>query len=627
MPKQGEFDMAEQQKFDFSIVSANLTIEAMRDSGYKDTDHALAELIDNSVEAHASSIEVLAIETPPALGRRYARANVTQIAVADDGDGMDRITLRRALRFGDGTRLDRQMRGIGRFGIGLPQSSISQCRRVDVWTWQNGPDNALHCYLDLDEIKNTGRSDVPEPSHKPVPQQWKSIASNTIENSGTLVVWNNLDRTRWKGGRKTLDRTAELCGRIYRKFLTDRDNKVTINLFLVLKEDEKFRTIEEIPCKPNDPLYLMAESSTPDPFHDRPMFEEFNSQTWEVRTGDTKGNIEVICSKVCLDAINQTESSVSWPRAFRNPGDAPWGKHAARNLGVSIVRAKRELDMSHAWVNNYDPTERWWSVEVNFDPVLDEIFGVVNNKQHAHAFVEGAWFDWEVHSDESESYGEFIKRLEETGDLRRHLIEVWNWIDKQIIAMRKEWKIIRKGVRTGPRHQQTGEEVEDVATRVIRQQAADGIMGDSDNAPATSDEEKREKIVASARQKNVDVQTARRWAEETIGGDRRVLIKSADLDDPFAFFNVEWANEIIEIWLNSNHPVHQHLIETLSVDSEETAQEELTEKLGKAAFALQMMLIAWGRYEDKTPEKLRRKVKMMRSDWGREIQEFLDPIE
>ena len=40
-----------QEELDFSIVSAKLTIEAMRDSGYKSTDHALAELIDNSVEA------------------------------------------------------------------------------------------------------------------------------------------------------------------------------------------------------------------------------------------------------------------------------------------------------------------------------------------------------------------------------------------------------------------------------------------------------------------------------------------------------------------------------------------------------------------------------------------------
>ena len=55
----------QEQQLDFLIVSPTLTIEAMRDSGYKDTDHALAELIDNSVEARADLVEIIAVETPP----------------------------------------------------------------------------------------------------------------------------------------------------------------------------------------------------------------------------------------------------------------------------------------------------------------------------------------------------------------------------------------------------------------------------------------------------------------------------------------------------------------------------------------------------------------------------------
>ena len=88
-----------QQEFDFSIVSPKLTIEAMRDSGYKDTDHALAELIDNSLEADADLVEIIAVETPPDPDQRYARARVSEIAVADNGEGMDSTTLRRALKF------------------------------------------------------------------------------------------------------------------------------------------------------------------------------------------------------------------------------------------------------------------------------------------------------------------------------------------------------------------------------------------------------------------------------------------------------------------------------------------------------------------------------------------------
>ena len=379
---------AVQQEFDFSIVSPKLTIEAMRDSGYKDTDHALAELIDNSIEAGADSVDIIAVETPPDPDQRYARARVSEIAVVDNGEGMDSTILRRALKFGDGTRTDRRKKGIGRFGVGLPQSSISQCQRVDVWTWQNGPDNAFHCYLDLDEIKTTGQQEVPEPLHSPVPDRWRSVSFNLSESAGTLVVWSNLDRVRWTGGAKTLERTAELCGRIYRKFLMD--SEVRINMLRVSNNDDHLTVEDRQDCFPNDPLYLMTPSSTPEPFHIEPMFQLFNERMWLVPVGEVQGEIHVCCTMARPDAINEAKSEITWPKSYRNPGDAPWGKHADRNKGVSIVRARRELELSLAWVNNYEPEERWWSVEVEFDPILDEIFGVVNNKQHAHAFVEGA---------------------------------------------------------------------------------------------------------------------------------------------------------------------------------------------------------------------------------------------
>jgi len=38
------------------------------------------------------------------------------------------------------------------------------------------------------------------------------------------------------------------------------------------------------------------------------------------------------------------------------------------------VRAGRELDLDQAWVIKYDPVERWWGVEVEFPPALDEQF-------------------------------------------------------------------------------------------------------------------------------------------------------------------------------------------------------------------------------------------------------------
>lgn len=615
-----------QKEFDFSIVSARLTIEAMRDSGYKSTDHALAELIDNSVEAGADLVEIVAVETPPDPHQSYARARVNEIAVVDNGEGMDRTTLRRALKFGDGTRMDRRKQGIGRFGVGLPQSSISQCKRVDIWTWQNGPDNAYHCYLDLDEIKKSGQRDVPEPSVMPVPDRWRKIAANTTERTGTLVLWSNLDRVRWSGGAKTLDRTADLCGRVYRKFLTFGENQILINLMLASDEPDDLIVKHERECLPNDPLYLISPSSTPEPFQHRPMFELFNERTWTIPIGDIEGKIHVRCTLARPDAINEAKSSISWPKSYPNPGAAPWGKHANRNKGVSIVRARRELELSLAWVNNYEPEERWWSVEVEFDPILDEIFGVVNNKQHAHFFVSGAGLDLDEVRDPGESIGAFRERLNETADPRTHLIDVWTWIDNQIKRMRKEREKIRKGTRTH-RHPQTEEELEDVATKIINEQTERGETGATDRAPKTSSEEKIQQIVNSAKQVKVGEETARKWAEQIVRSGRRVLLKSVTLGHRDAFFEINSVNDVIEVWLNDQHPVHEHLIEVLSTEVDNQTAEELVRRLLKAAFTLRLLLVAWARDEDKAPSGMKDTLQDVRMDWGREARKFLSVIE
>ena len=622
-----------QQEFDFSIVSPKLTIEAMRDSGYKDTDHALAELIDNSVEAGADLVEIIAVETPPDTDHPYARPRVSEIVVADNGEGMDSITLRRALKFGDGTRMDRRKQGIGRFGVGLPQSSISQCQRVDIWTWQNGADNAFHCYLDLNEIKTNGRQDVPEPTPTPVPDRWRQIVANTSEPTGTLVVWGKLDRVRWKGGAKTLERTAELCGRIYRKFLAGDEDQLLINLMLASNESGCLTIKHEQDCPPNDPLYLMSHSSTPEPFGEQPMFELYGQHKWTVMVdgiegvGDIQGEIHVRCTMARPDAIKEAKSGIPWPKSYPKAGDAPWGKHADRNKGVSIVRARRELELSTAWVNNYEPEERWWSVEVEFDPILDEIFGVVNNKQHAHAFVGGVGLDWKEIADPGETLGTLRERLEETSDPRAHLLDVWHWIDEQIRRMRFERKKIMKGTGPKTRHPQTGEEVEDIATKIINEQKERGEKGVSDNSPETSREEKIQQIVESAKQVRVGEETAHEWAEETVRSGRRVLMKAVTLGHQDAFFDVESVNDVIEIWLNDKHPVYEHLIEVVADDVEDHTPEELVERLQKAAFTLRMLLVAWARYEDKAPVGMKDLFEDFRMDWGREGRKFLSVIE
>ena len=137
----------QQMRFDF--VPTDLAVSAMRDNGYKNAAYAVAELIDNSIQAGASTVELLCVETEEQLVQRRRR-RIKQIAVLDNGSGMDSDRLRTALQFGNGAYLNART-VLGRFGMGLPSASISQCRRVHVWPWQHGPERAALTSFDLGE--------------------------------------------------------------------------------------------------------------------------------------------------------------------------------------------------------------------------------------------------------------------------------------------------------------------------------------------------------------------------------------------------------------------------------------------------------------------------------------------
>src|SRR5262245_35831665 len=101
----------------------------MRSSGYRDTAHAIAELIDNSIQAGETlrepvDVELICVdETDFSSGS--ARRRMKRIAVIDNAIGMDATVLRESLQFGKGTHLKSSaQKGIGKFGMGLPNASI-----------------------------------------------------------------------------------------------------------------------------------------------------------------------------------------------------------------------------------------------------------------------------------------------------------------------------------------------------------------------------------------------------------------------------------------------------------------------------------------------------------------------
>lgn len=588
------------------IIPPELAVRAMRDSGYKNTAYALAELIDNSVQAKASIVEVICIEGYTLINKRERR-RMTEIAVLDNGEGMSPEVLRLALQFGNGTRLSDRS-GIGRFGMGLPNSSISQCRRVEVWTWQNGPDNAFYTYLDVDEIEDRKLSSVPQPVVKAVPKEWRQ-RSDAVSTTGTLVVWSKFDdhRLTWRGAAATLRNTETLVGRMYRKFIDN--GSLSIRLLAL---DEKEATFDDF-VRANDPLYLIPNSSTPNPFEKEPMF-----QTWGEKDETFLINYNGAQHEVVVRMCWARPETVPEDKSDR--GAKPYGKHAAKNLGVSIVRAGRELDLDTSWTNSYDPTERWWGVEVEFAPALDEVFGVTNNKQSTTIFSYMSQFDWQAEAFPGESMAEFKERIQSEGDPRALLIPIVDHVRQQIQEVRKRLKKQTAGRRTkNERHDKPT--VEDLATSKFRERAEQGHETESDNE--NFNEEDRSKFESDLTEdKHYAEDVAREIADAVLTRKRKVVFLTKAMEG-YAFFNVEHKQGgLTAIVFNTDHPFYDDLIESLQPQIGEETDSELIDRVHKAADTLELLFAAWARYE---MEEVRQKNKLfeMRQEWGKMARFFL----
>ena len=378
--------LTELRDADRSLFPGSFTIRAIRDSRYHNTAYAIAELIDNSIEADSEQVELLCMENAEVVNSR-TRQRISEIAVLDNGSGMDPRVLLDALKFGGGTRHD-SIRGIGKYGMGLPTSSMSQCKKVDVWTWQDGPDSVWHSSLDADAIES-GNHVVPIPDQDtPIPERWKIAGSESVyeHRSGTLVVWSRLDKVQWKTGRAIIDNTSREVGRIHRHFLDADITRIrTASFFANRPGEAKF----EANVVANDPLYLMSPTSVPEePWDSIPMFEKWaDTRYYPVVVGGREETIAVEYSIVRPEAL-RTEL------VTQNPGGTPRGRHARHNIGVSVVREDRKIVLEDAFLREggsaENPQNRWWGCEVSFRRSCDELFGVDHNKQMVANFTQAA---------------------------------------------------------------------------------------------------------------------------------------------------------------------------------------------------------------------------------------------
>lgn len=354
------------------IIPANTALQTFRDNGYKNTASAISELIDNSIDAKAKNVQILVFEETITKSNRPQK-QISQIVVLDDGSGMSEKDLKTSLQFGNGTKLNAD-KGIGKFGIGLPNASVSQCKKVEVYTWQKN--KCLYTYLDIEEVKENKQQNINDVEERDLPEDIKKEIE--IKDSGTAIVWSNCDRLDIARGETLYRRMSKKLCRVFRHYL-DKNSKFKQKINISYKVvDGDF----EEDLVPNDPLYLSIPNNLPG-------YEK--EAVMELKTNDDdprEGKIELTFFN---PKTNSHENSNVYFR-FSFIKDSIWKKetnqtsnfqtHLKRNAGISFVRDGREIDFGNfGYFTTYELRDRYWGCEIRFDPVLDTIFGVSNDKQ------------------------------------------------------------------------------------------------------------------------------------------------------------------------------------------------------------------------------------------------------
>lgn len=593
---------------DFNLFQGPRFTEAMRSSGYKDTSYAVAELVDNSIDAGAKHVEIICKET---WNHATGRHSMEQIAVLDDGHGMDAFELRSAFLFGDGTRGDRPT-DIGKYGVGLPNSSLSQCKRLEVYSWQDSAAPLYSC-IDVDAISK-GELVVPPTEPKDVPAVWREAAKHFSEKSGTLVVWSKLDRCSWTTSKKIMQHSEFLIGRIYRRFLAKGEPTITMTTLRV--KDGQIAEQDSKPMLPNDPMYLVAPSSTPGKWGKQAMFkpDTVGEKQYTIRHGGQEHAVTVRYSIEKDDLRNPD-------KVAGDQGSTSHGKHARKNTGVSIMRADREITLDTNLTSASDPRERWWGVEIDVPPSLDLAVGLTSNKQQANTLSSIMSTINQFGDDDSDQQA-MDDELSEQDLTKKDLFDMVRDIGSHIRSMQRRIRAARAGTRSNDGQSDAAKKIE----QGIQQEIKRGKKTESDQDRSSMEEAQRiERLADVFMSDGLEETTAKQRAKDLVDKDVKIYFEHAELEGS-NFFSVQNVGGVLRVKINTNHRASKNLL--MLTDHGEYKDLNDAQRLNLTKDGLWLLLASWARFEDLIENKERRQnIQDVRFDWGRELNTFLEQNE
>lgn len=319
--------------------SARRLTSSLRDIGYS-FESAIADLLDNSIASGATQISINILY----------QGKSSRVFIADNGFGMNEAAIDESLRFG--SKRSYSHGELGRYGLGLKTASLSQCRRLSVYS--RAAESGLieaRC-LDLDFIESTDDWFIIDPDD---PEIKSEVTKMLSAPHGTVVVWQNLDRVlpssnpdsawarkKFDGLRSRLLRHLEM---VFHRFLAgDGVPKVQIS-------------VNDRVLAPWDP-FVRNEKDT----------IMVSEDEFEVPTSTTSGAVQL--HAFCLPSRSQFSS----PEAFEDAaGPRKWN----RQQGIYVYRANRLVQWG-GWdgIRTIDEHTKLARVALDFDTDLDDEFNI-----------------------------------------------------------------------------------------------------------------------------------------------------------------------------------------------------------------------------------------------------------
>ena len=557
---------AASQDSSVALIRVDRMYESLRYNDYS-PQNGLGEIVDNSVEAKAAHIDVMVtVEKVRKPGKKKASDQITEIAVVDDGCGMDQDTLHRCLALGESIRAQSGKRGIGRFGVGMTLGGISLARRIEVYSRTRAEDDFLYTFIDLDDIQQGNLIRIPTPTVQAPSEELADILQNT---SGTIVILKKCDRI---DGSEDF---SNYLGRTYRKFL-ERGLEIRLN------GDRVYL---------HDPLYM----ASPTIFDAQHLKDEGTIEPKAISLGEFRLPREIpgTDGETADVVIRMSLLPEAWRSVMGAGGSAEAKKRKIdKNEGISILRADREVfyglvpyitgERGEARTLDID---RWWGCEISFPPELDHDFQVRYIKRGA-----------EPTADLRDQIRAVIKDVVKTA--RKLIQETWR-MNKSEASKRagnfgKAEETMAKAGSMLPKSKK-GKGLSESEEEQQVDALAEAALGSE-----KEDQKKKEKKKAEIRKKPYSI--------ELVSYPKTVL-----------FDTVHLLNNII-IKLNVNHPFYKRILQPLCGDLKET---EVNQERQDIKNAILLLLFSYAKAESMFDDH-EALFESLRSQWGIVLATALD---